>query len=45
MLLFHTKTVAKDSISIELAHPKKEENILAVLRVAGLVLSQSFLHH
>ena len=43
MLLFCAKTTVKESCSFELAHleeEEEEENILAIWRLSGLVLSQ-----
>ena len=43
MMLFCAKTIVKESHNFELAHlKKKKENILAVWRLSGLVLSQFF---
>jgi len=46
MLLFCAKTIVKESRKFELARlkkNKKKENILAVWRLSGLVLSRCFL--
>jgi len=39
MLLFHARTISRDSENVELAHLKTEKKYLAALLLSSLVLS------